>query len=313
MQVSQRTITFFLVLYLIGVVTFMLVRNIAMTPDRFLVVLFFAALIIGRTKSFLRDWIPFVALIMAYEMLRGFATSTGYQIHISDMIDLEKSIFGFIPTVVLQQNFFDPNHLHIWDYGATLIDFLHFPMPLIIAFFLWVKNKHHYWRFIAALLFLSFAGFLTYLVFPAAPPWYASQKAHLIDVHKIIDTVVNQIGWRWNFSYYYNHLNPNPVAAMPSLHSAYPWLAFLALWRYRKKIGLFFLPYPILVWFSVVYLGEHYVIDVIAGIIYASASYFVIYHFATVKKWWKYLLTEPRVQGGDLISRGAVAEVKDEG
>jgi membrane-associated phospholipid phosphatase len=105
-----------------------------------------------------------------------------------------------------------------------------------------------------------------------------------VSVTKITNLAVDHVGWSWNLSYYYSHLNPNPVAAMPSLHAAYPTLVLLALRRYRKTYFWFFLPYPLLVWLSTVYLGEHYVIDVIAGAAYAFAAYFVVYNFATVRR-----------------------------
>lgn len=273
----QRLITLLLVLYLVVIIFFMLFKNIAITPDRFFIVLLFASVIVGRTKSFLKDWIPFIALVLAYEMLRGFVDTVGFSVHVADIVNLERGIFGFIPTVFLQSHFFHPDHIAWYDIGAVVIDFLHFPLPLIVGFYFWTRSKSAYWKFVIALLTLSFAGFVTYLVFPSAPPWYASQKAHLINVYKIVDFVVAQVGWRWDFSYYYNHLNPNPVAAMPSLHSAYPWLSFLALRNFSKKVGYLFLPYPILVWLSVVYLGEHYVVDVIAGITYATVVYLLIY------------------------------------
>lgn len=277
MQGRQRIITFLLAAYLVIMVGFMISRNLSITPDRFFVVLLFAALIVGRTRVFLKDWIPFIALILAYEMLRGFADTTGFKVHIGELINLEQNIFGFIPTVELQKRFFDPNQIAWWDIGAVIVNFLHFPLPLIIAFYLWLKDRKAYWMFIIALLTLSFAGFVTYLLYPAAPPWYASQRAGLIEAYKIIDFVIAQVGWRWDFSYIYNNLNPNQVAAMPSLHSAYPWLSFLALRAFNKKLAWFFLPYPFLVWLSVVYSGEHYVIDVVAGIIFASVVYLIIY------------------------------------
>lgn len=277
MQNRQRIVTVLLILYLVVIIGFMLIRNLAITPDRFFIVLLFATVIVGRTKTFIRDWIPFIALILGYELLRGFADTTGFRVHVAGIVNLERSIFGFIPSVELQRSFFDPNHIRFYDIGAVIIDFLHFPLPLIIAFYLWLKDRKAYWQFIVALLTLSFAGFITYILFPAAPPWYASQRAGLIEVYKVVDFVVAQIGWRWDFSYVYNNLNPNQVAAMPSLHSAYPWLSFLALRAYNKKIAWFFLPYPVLVWISVVYLGEHYIIDVIAGVFYASCVYLLVY------------------------------------
>lgn len=274
----------------------MLARNMSLTPDRIFVILLFGAIIIGRGKTFLRDWVPFVALLIGYEMVRGFADTAGFRVHVAELVDTERAIFGFIPTVELQQRFFDPTRIRIWDFLAVVIDFLHFILPLAVAFYLWLKNKKAYWMFVIALLTLSFVGFITYLLYPAAPPWYASQKADLIPVYKVVDFVVDQVGWGWDFSRIYNNLNPNQVAAMPSLHSAYPWLAFLALRAFNKKVGYFFLPYPFLVWISVVYLGEHYVIDVLAGILYATLVYLVVYHFATIKSFAKRLRNQIRVE-----------------
>lgn len=279
----QRFINFLLLGYLFIMVVFMLSRNMSITPDRFFVILLFGAVIVGRTKTFLRDWVPFIALLLGYEMLRGFADTAGFQVNVANMVNAERNLFGFIPTVELQNRFFDPNNVHWYDTAAVVIDFLHFPLPLLVAFYLWLKDKNHYWKFIIALLLLSFSGFITYLLFPAAPPWYASQKAGLINVYKVVDFVVKDVGWGWDFSRIYNNLNPNQVAAMPSLHSAYPWLAFLSLFNFNRRVGLMFAIYPVLVWLSVVYLGEHYVIDVLAGIIYASTAYMLIYHFKPLK------------------------------
>lgn len=293
---KNKTINFLLIGYLVAIVIFMLSRNMSITPDRFFIILLFGAVIIGRTKSFLRDWVPFIALLLGYEMLRGFADTAGFRVHIAEMVNLERAIFGFLPGVALQGMFFNPNHIAPWDIAAVIIDFLHFPLPLVVAFYFWLQDKKAYWKFIIALLVLSFSGFLTYLVYPAAPPWYAASKAHMIHIYKVVDFVVAQIGWGWDFSRIYHQLNPNQVAAMPSLHSAYPWLAFLALRNFNRKVGYLFLIYPILVWLSVVYLGEHYVIDVIAGITYASVAYFVVYHRVKIINWSKNFLNLVRNQ-----------------
>ncbi len=293
----NKIINILLIGYLLSIVFFMLSRNISITPDRFFVILLFGAVIIGRTKSFLRDWVPFIALLLSYEMLRGFVDTAGFKVHIAELVNLEQSLFGFLPGVELQKIFFNPAQIAPWDIAAVIIDFLHFPLPLVVAFYLWIKDKKSYWKFVIALLFLSFSGFITFLFYPAAPPWYAAQNAHLIEIKKIIDIVISQIGWGWDLSTIYHQLNPNQVAAMPSLHSAYPWLAFLALRSFNKKVGYTFLIYPVLVWISVVYLGEHYVIDVIAGIIYASIAYFVVYHQRQIQVWLKQALAVLYRQG----------------
>src|SRR3989304_390428 len=244
----QNTVTVLLVGYLAVIVALMLSRNISITPDRLFVFLLFAAVIVGRLKSFLRDWAAFA---------------------------------GHLPTEVLQDRFYQAGQVRWYDIGATIMYFLHFPLPLVAAFFLWLKDKSQYYRFIVALLALSFAGFVTFLLFPAAPPWYAANEG-LISVTKITDLAVDHLEWNWNLSYYYSHLNPNQVAAIPSLHAAYPALVLLALRRYNRKLFWWLLPYPLLVWLSIVYLGEHYAIDVIAGVIYAAAAYFLVYDFAAL-------------------------------
>jgi membrane-associated phospholipid phosphatase len=288
----QNTVTVLLIGYLTVIIALMLSRNVSITPDRLFVFLLFAAVIVGRLKSFLRDWLPFVALLLAYEMLRGFADNH-FSLHVASLVTWERTVFaGHLPTEVLQRHFYQAGQIHWHDIGATIIYFLHFPLPLVAAFFLWLKDKSQYYRFIVALLALSFAGFVTFLLFPAAPPWYAAGQG-LISVTKITDLAVDHLEWRWNLSYYYSHLNPNQVAAIPSLHAAYPVLVLLALRRYNRKLLWWFLPYPLLVWLSIVYLGEHYAIDVIAGVVYAAAAYFLVYEFAALRRFAPRLTPSP--------------------
>jgi len=292
----QNTITALLIGYLAVIIVLMLSRNVSITPDRLFVVLLFAAVIVGRLKSFLRDWLPFVALLLAYEMLRGFADNH-FSVHVASLVTWERTVFaGHLPTEVMQRHLYQAGQVRWHDIGATIIYFLHFPLPLVAAFFLWLKDRGQYYRFIVALLALSFAGFVTFLLFPAAPPWYAAEQG-LISATKITDLAVDHLEWRWNISYYYSHLNPNQVAAIPSLHAAYPALVLLALRRYNRKLLWWFLPYPLVVWLSIVYLGEHYAIDVIAGVIYAVAAYFLVYEFAALRS------IAPRVAPSPVLTR----------
>ena len=282
---KPNVITFVLLGYLAVVVALMIFKSVSITPDRFVIFLFFGAVIVGRGIIFIKDWAPFLALLLGYEMLRGFADDKGLGVQVESLINVERAIFGFIPTERLQTLLYQAGVVAWYDWVAVTIYFLHFPLPLMVAFFLWMKKKAQFNKFIISLLVLSFAGFVTFLLLPAAPPWYAAERG-LLETQKIINIIIGQIGWDWNLSAFYDSLNPNPVAAMPSLHAGYPWLSFLALRKYSKKLGWYFLPYPLLVWFSVVYLGEHYVIDVIAGVAYAQASFWIVYDFQKIKKYF---------------------------
>ena len=69
---------------------------------------------------------------------------------------------------------------------------------------------------------------------------------------------------------YYQLINPNPTAAFPSLHAAFPTLGWLALRRLYPRGSWLLFAWSLLVFVSVVFLGEHYVVDVIGGVILAA-------------------------------------------
>jgi len=62
---------------------------------------------------------------------------------------------------------------------------------------------------------------------------------------------------------------------MPSLHAAYPMLLLLFFWaRGRPWMRALLVGYVLAMAFSLVYLGEHFVIDELAGWCAAAAVYF---------------------------------------
>ncbi len=65
---------------------------------------------------------------------------------------------------------------------------------------------------------------------------------------------------------------------MPSLHAAYPFLAFLFARRFFGRVGWLMLLYSACVWFAIVYIADHYVVDILAGLAYAAAAYWAVIH-----------------------------------
>jgi membrane-associated phospholipid phosphatase len=72
----------------------------------------------------------------------------------------------------------------------------------------------------------------------------------------------------------------NPVAAMPSLHAAYPTYIALVAMRVWGKKGIPVIALPAGVMFATFYLGHHYVIDALAGAVYALVAFLVVYPWA---------------------------------
>src|SRR5699024_8179948 len=74
----------------------------------------------------------------------------------------------------------------------------------------------------------------------------------------------------------WGNASPHPVAAMPSLHASFPWLVMLFALRYFGWSGLWFLVYSVSLWFAVLYTANHWFIDVLAGMAWATVSFFVV-------------------------------------
>ena len=263
----------------------MIVRGVSITPDVLLVALGLAAVILGRGRLFLRDWVPFIGLFFAYELMRGYADNLGLAVHVGDVVAIERALFlGNVPTAVLQQWLHPATGIDVLAVVATIFYFLHFPLPIAVGFFLWLKRRRLYYDYVAALIVLSMAGFVTYLLLPVAPPWYAAREGLLPGVAYLKDQGFTDLArlfgfeGHYLFSYTVYQFNPNQVAAFPSLHAGYPFLAFLFARRAFGRVGWVMLAYSACVWFAIVYLADHYVVDILGGLAYASVAYWVVLH-----------------------------------
>ena len=67
----------------------------------------------------------------------------------------------------------------------------------------------------------------------------------------------------------------NPVAAVPSLHAAYPMLLLLFFWRSANRWRWLLVAYTLAMALTLIYTGEHYVIDIVLGWIYAVGVFVV--------------------------------------
>ncbi len=262
-------------------------------PDTFLLGLLLVALLLGQLLKFLRDWIPFAVIFFGWQLLRGYADNLakggGFHMHITEMIDADRRLFGgHIPTVWLQDRLYTPGHLHWYDVGTTMFWAFHFVLPLVFAFFLWVRMRGVYWRFVTCLVVLSFAGFATYVMYPAVPPWIAAYWQYIPPVHLIRAEVLQQLQIGPGVSWVMSHGSPDDYAAMPSLHASYPTLVFWFSLKYWRKVVPLAIAYCLGLWFSIVYIGDHYVVDALAGIGYATVVFWGMHLiFRLVLHYWR--------------------------
>jgi len=112
-------------------------------------------------------------------------------------------------------------------------------------------------------------GASVYWLAPTAPPWYAaSMVAQATDTLPAVRRLMVEYGelfWRDGWGSLYSVFGGNPLAAMPSLHFATSVMAALLLTEVGPVAGAIGFSYTATLGFALVYLGEHYVIDLLAG------------------------------------------------
>ena len=259
------------VVYLAVIFGGMLWLGISIEPEWVALALLVIAVAMGRGRTFIADWTPFLLLFFAYEAMRGFAARLAPH----DLSGLERWLFGgAIPTLVLQHAFYRPGVIGPQDLVAMVLYFMHFVLPIVVGFIFWVNSREHYWHFIAALLLMCFLAFVTYLFWPSAPPWY-----QLHDVVKINQQTVDRL-WGNTVVVIYHAFNPNQFAAFPSLHAAFPALAAVYAWSRYRALAVGLVIWTLAVSVAIVYLGEHYVVDALAGFVYVAAAAIIVEAFS---------------------------------
>ncbi|MDD5544196.1 MAG: phosphatase PAP2 family protein [Acidobacteriia bacterium] len=269
--------------YLLIVVTaYYRVHELYDSDFAFLILILFAV-ILGRLSSFISDWLPAVMLLFSYEYLHGYADKVIGRVHSTDVIAVEQKLFGTpVIAVWLQRWLYNPAHPHWYDKASAVIYFAHSFVVLFVGFALWFFSRDKFRIWVRLFVYLSFAGFTTYVLFPAMPPWMASQQHLIPPIHKIIDEVLPD-GTQGVVS----TMTSNLVAAMPSLHAAFPMLGFLFMLRYFRKIAPLYGLYSLAVFFAILYTGEHFIVDTIAGIGYAVGIFYLDDLISYLKRRWK--------------------------
>jgi hypothetical protein len=232
--------------------------------------------------GFARDWSPVVVLLLLYNLSRGFADNNATP-HALELAVADRAMWGWatggqLPTLWLQSHLFDPDHVHWWDVLVSWIYFSHFVMALIVAVVLWLRDRPSWAAFVRRWVTLSVLGLITYFAYPAAPPWWAGRYGLISEVARL-----STRGWRAiGLHGAGNLLNAgqvaaNPVAAMPSLHTAFALLvvAFF-LPRVRRRWWPLLLLYPLGMVFTLVYTGEHWVIDALFGWLYVGITFLLV-------------------------------------
>jgi hypothetical protein len=266
--------------YLVALVATTLVNGLPLEHAQlfFWIVLGLAAVSLRAWRSWGRlvlEWAPLLGLLVVYDYLRGAVSVSDRQAHVTPQIDLDRWLGGGqVPTVWLQHHLYDPGHLHWYDIGIWCTYLTHFFTIWIVAAIIWKVAHERFARYVSLIVTITLMGFLTYWLYPAQPPWLAGDLGEIGAVDKIVPTVWQHLGVRTAADLFETGDGlVNLVAAMPSLHAAYPATLLLFFWRdgLRHRIG--FGAYTLAMAFTLVYGGEHFVADILVGWLYAAVAF----------------------------------------
>ena len=249
------------------------------------------------------DWLPFAALLMAYDFSRGAAHLLGRPTLWTPQITVDRWLgFGHEPTIWLQEHLKESS-VPWWEFLVSTTYVSYFLLPYVVAGVLWLRNREIWRRFVVRYVLLSFIGISGFIIFPAAPPW-AAAKCTAADVvhhpsnpaclyeqvrpagngllggflhlsHPSASPYVEQLALRGFLRHGLpiaakaiseGHADANQVAAIPSLHAATSLFIVAFLWPLvRRRWRPLLVAYPLVMAFSLVYSAEHYVIDIVLG------------------------------------------------
>lgn len=237
-------------------------------------VLFFAS---PYTRKLLMTLLPFVIFAVSYDWMRVWPNYKVNDIDVAGLYTAEKTLFGIDVDGVRMTlcEFFNEHHAVVADFFAGLFYLCWVPVPVLFALFLFLRGRRALaLRFSVVFLLVNLIGFAGYYIHPAAPPWYVMEYGF----EPVLGTPGNVAGLgRFDalvgmeiFAPMYGR-NANVFAALPSLHSAYVLVAFVyaIMGRCKKWLIALFGVITVGIWFTAVYSGHHYLIDVLLGILCA--------------------------------------------
>jgi hypothetical protein len=215
------------------------------------------------------------AYVATYEMPNDDPAALERRVRVAYPVRVDRFLGrGTTPTLRLQRALGTPGGFTAWEKALVWSHWLWFVVPHGTVVFLLLRHRDAFPRGAAQIYATFDLGLVGYWAVPTAPPWYAARRGLMADGRTpelrrmMVEYGEHFWGSRW--TPLYGVLGGNPLAAMPSLHFATSVTAAHLLaatgpvgaalgWAYAGTLGV-----------ALVYLGEHYVVDLAAGLALAQ-------------------------------------------
>lgn len=209
------------------------------------------------------------AYVAAYKMPADDPAVQEARVHVRYPITVDRVIgLGRLPTQRLQHTLARPGEVRGYERVLVWTHWVWFMVPHGTVLWMMVRHPERFTR-AALMTYATFnAGAVIYWLLPTAPPWYAAQQGLIPDDDPQVRRMMEEEGrrfWDANWDRLYDVFGGNPHAAMPSLHFGTSLMAARLLADAGPVEGAIGAAYAATLGLALVYLGEHYVIDLLAG------------------------------------------------
>jgi membrane-associated phospholipid phosphatase len=213
---------------------------------------------LGSSKQMLKYWVSFISILLSYEALQGTVGSLAASVDIFAVYNVDKMIWGFNVTGWIQTALKSPAMTTV----TSIFYSLHFPLVVATCIVIWYAKKPLFGRYVTAMVLTSYAALVTFILIPTAPPWYQGVATNLYQSAYVSALPQGVLSFE-------SLVDADKFAAFPSLHAAYAIIFSYFMIRLDRRLALVSIPITVGILFSTLYLGQHYLIDLIGGAIYA--------------------------------------------
>jgi len=226
---------------------------------------------------------PIIIWVLLFSTAKDIPMSWRRPIDVDTLYDLESKL-GLISF-----NFYKNEHI-LLDLLAWLpYGIIHYIMPILVGVYLLFYYKPGYTSvYLFFFGIMSSTGVLTQLCWPTAPPWYYKKYNKTPATYEMHGDPagLQRIDHLFHIDFYTTTFsgNPLPWGAWPSLHSAFAVYSALFLTFIYPKYGPLFFIYVIWIWWATMYLGHHYFVDLLGGLVYAFVCCLAAIIYLKIKK-----------------------------
>ena len=210
------------------------------------------------------------AYVAAYEMPNDDPRRLAERTRVDYPILADRLLgLGVTPTLRLQRAFSAPGSVNRFERALVWCHWVWFAVPHLSVAYVLIRRRDLFAAAAARMYAVFDVGAVFYWSIPTAPPWWAAGAGHLEDGETIrVRRMMIEYGeqfWGDLWESLYDVLGGNPLAAMPSLHFATSIMGARLLSEVGPIAGAIGWGYATALGVALVYLGEHYLIDLVAG------------------------------------------------